>query len=125
MLIVQGSFFILLNSLAHFKRPKPKLKSRQAKQLHSSRDSRVWQIKHRDCSNQHYSPRYLIKISCDLQRKTDLLQDPPSSFDAMVYDGAALGKKGNSLFGALDYTSGSVQPGLRLQVIPWPGRASN
>ena len=56
-------------------------------------------------SNQHYSPLYLIMISCDLICYTFLIakesqQDPPSSFAAMAYDGAALGKKGNSLFGA-------------------------
>ena len=52
-------------------------------------------------SNQHFSSLYLIMISCDLISYTFLLRkvsNSPSSFDAMAYDGAVLGKKGNSLF---------------------------
>ena len=100
------------NSLALFKRPKPKLKSNQAKQVAMLKDnvalfSRLYIVaKHRDCDmasffkheNQHYSPSLSDYGKLRFPKKSGLLhilaketqQDPPCSFDAMAYDGAAL-----------------------------------
>ena len=100
------------NSIALFKRPKPKLKSKQAKQVAMLKDnvalfSRLYIVaKHRDCDmasffkheNQHYPHSLSDYGKLRFAKKPDLLhilakesqQDPPKSFDAMVYDGAAL-----------------------------------
>ena len=100
------------NSLALFKRPKPKPKTHQAKQVSMLKDnvalfSRLYIVaKHRDCDmasffkheNQHYPPSLSEYGKLRFAKKSDLLhllpqesqQDPPSSFDAIAYDGAAL-----------------------------------
>ena len=103
---------IARNSLALFKRPKPKLKPKQAKQVAMLKDnvalfSRLYIVaKHRDCDmasffkheNQHYPPSLSDYGKLRFANKSDLLhilaqesqQDAPSSFDAIAYDGAAL-----------------------------------
>ena len=100
------------NALALFKRPKPKPKTKQAKQVSMLKDnvalfSRLYIVaKHRDCDmvsffkheNQHYPPSLSDYGKLRSLTKSDLLhvlehfrqQHPPSYLDVVAYDGAAL-----------------------------------
>ena len=102
------------NFLALFKRPKPKPKSKQTKQVAALKDnvalfSRLYIVaKHRDCymasffkhENQHYPPSLSDYRKLRFATKSDLmhilaqeggqLQDPPHSFDVIALDGAAI-----------------------------------
>lgn len=100
------------NSLALFKRPKPKSKTKHTKKVAMLKDdvslfSRLYIVaKHRDCDmasffkheNQHYPPSLSDYGKLRFAKKSDLLhilpqesqKDHPISIDAMAYDGAAL-----------------------------------